>query len=366
MATLYQKYRPQRFADVAGQEVVKTTLQNELAAGTTVHAYIFAGPRAVGKTTTARLLARSLNCLNRKAGESEPCNECENCVAILAGKTLDVLEIDAASNRGIDNVRDNIMVAARVASAQLKHKVFILDEVHMLTIESFNALLKLLEEPPKNVVFILATTELHKVPATIVSRCQRFDFKRIAPDSLLARLKSLVEQESKKIDESVLSEIVRRTGGCARDAESLLGQVLSLGSVITAADAALVLPHSDYTRVKELACAMFAGVAPDAFAQIRRAVEEGADLPTFASDLTGYVRNLLMMKLGTDDAIPLTVEEAGEAMAVIASIAPERLVLALDYLIAAQKDVKWFTLPQVPLELAVARVIIDSERAQKA
>ncbi|MDO8304135.1 MAG: DNA polymerase III subunit gamma/tau, partial [Sedimentisphaerales bacterium] len=166
--SLYRTYRPQTFAEVAGQEHIKQAIQNEIANDSLVHAYIFSGPRAVGKTTTARILTRAINCLNRKAGESEPCNVCVACVAIHDNKTLDVIEIDAASHTGVDNVRDNIISAARVGRAGLSWKVFIIDEVHMLSTSAFNALLKILEEPPSNVLFILATTELHKVPATVV------------------------------------------------------------------------------------------------------------------------------------------------------------------------------------------------------
>jgi len=359
MSALYQKYRPIRFADVAGQEVVKTTLQNELAAGTTVHAYLFAGPRAVGKTTTARLLARSLNCLARKTGEWEPCNECETCSAILQGKVLDVLEIDAASNNGVDNVRENIMAAARVASAQVKYKVFILDEVHMLSIGAFNALLKLLEEPPANVVFILATTELHKVPATIISRCQRFDFKRIEPAAMLARLQELTKKEGKAVTDGVLHEIVKRAGGCARDAESLLGQILSLGDMIDEEAASVILPRSDYELVKRLARAMLTGESESSFTVVRDVVDQGIDITTFTADLMSYVREVLTIAIGVQAGIGVTTAEKADIQSWIVGIPPQRMVFALDYLISAQKEVKWVSLPQLPLELAIVRTLLS-------
>ncbi|MFA4943060.1 MAG: DNA polymerase III subunit gamma/tau, partial [Patescibacteria group bacterium] len=180
MATLYRQYRPQNFTEILGQNYIKTILQNEILSNKIAQAYLFCGPRAVGKTTMARVLAKAVNCSNLKEGEYEPCNECPSCVNINTGRNLDIIEIDAASNTGVDNVRDNIISSSRVGSNNSHYKVFIIDEVHMLSISAFNALLKVLEEPPQHVIFILCTTEIHKVPNTIISRCQRFDFKRIS------------------------------------------------------------------------------------------------------------------------------------------------------------------------------------------
>ena len=179
MSTLYRKYRPQTFGEVVNQNHVKITLQNEIQAGKIAHAYLFCGPRAVGKTTIARVFAKAVNCTNRKEGDFEPCNKCDNCQSIFDGRNLDVIEIDAASHTGVDNVRENIIASARVAPSNYKYKVFIIDEIHMLSASAFNALLKTMEEPPAHAIFILCTTEVHKVPTTIISRCQRFDFKRI-------------------------------------------------------------------------------------------------------------------------------------------------------------------------------------------
>src|SRR5690242_6333091 len=228
MSLLYRKYRPKTFADVAGQEHVKAVLKNEAAAGRAAHSYLFAGPRGVGKTSLARIFAKALNCVSR-AKDGDPCGVCEACQEIAEGRALDVIEIDAASHTGVDNVREEIVEHARFAPAKLAWKVFIIDEVHMLSTSAFNALLKTLEEPPDKVVFILATTELHKLPATVISRCQRFDFRRIDQAALTARLKGLAEKEGYAVDADVLETIARSSDGCLRDAESLLSQLLALG-----------------------------------------------------------------------------------------------------------------------------------------
>ena len=202
---LYRKYRPQIFAELVGQNHIKTTLQNELATGKVAHAYLFSGPRGLGKTTVARLLAKAVNCLKRQAGESEPCNQCDACKEIVDNRSLDVIEIDAASNTGVDNVRENIIGNSRFTPTSRKYKVFIIDEVHMLSLSAFNALLKTLEEPPPYAIFILATTEIHRVPPTIISRCQRFDFRKVGLADVVERLNKIVNAEKRKVDQEDLS-----------------------------------------------------------------------------------------------------------------------------------------------------------------
>ncbi|PIT89446.1 MAG: DNA polymerase III, subunit gamma and tau, partial [Candidatus Levybacteria bacterium CG10_big_fil_rev_8_21_14_0_10_36_7] len=187
---LYRKYRPQVFSDIVGQNHIKVTLKNEIETGSLGHAYLFSGPRGSGKTTTARIFAKALNCLNRKKNESEPCNKCESCREIIDGNSLDLLEMDAASHTGVDNVRENIIHNSRFTPVKRKYKIFIVDEVHMLSISAFNALLKTLEEPPSYVVFILATTETHKIPLTIKSRCQHFSFGRVGVEDMISKLKT--------------------------------------------------------------------------------------------------------------------------------------------------------------------------------
>ncbi|MBT7007089.1 DNA polymerase III subunit gamma/tau, partial [Candidatus Falkowbacteria bacterium] len=197
---LYRKYRPQAFGDVTNQNHIKLTLQNEIESDKIGHAYLFCGPRGTGKTTLARIFSKTVNCLDKK-NNNEPCNGCDSCNEINDGKSMDIIEIDAASHTGVDNVRENIISNARFTPTSRKYKVFIIDEVHMLSISAFNALLKILEEPPQYVIFILATTEIHKVPNTIISRCQRFDFKKIIFNELVDRLRWICTQEGVSVDE---------------------------------------------------------------------------------------------------------------------------------------------------------------------
>ena len=226
--SLYLKYRPQQFNDLYGQNHIKITLQKGIELNKIAHAYIFCGPRGTGKTTSARLIAKSLNCLNFDTNNNEPCNTCDICSDINNGSLVDVLELDAASNRGIDEIRE-LRDSVQFAPYKAKNKVYIIDEVHMLTNEAFNALLKTLEEPPKNVYFILATTEVHKIPDTIISRCQRFDFKKISDEFILERLRFISKSEDLKLDDDVLNIVVKKANGGMRDAISLLDQVAASG-----------------------------------------------------------------------------------------------------------------------------------------
>src|SRR5215475_7249485 len=221
-----RKFRPQVFEDVIGQKPIVQTLQNAIQMGRIGHAYLFSGPRGVGKTTTARLLAKGLNCVTGPT--ITPCNNCPSCLEIAAGQSMDVLEIDAASNTGVDNVRE-LRENARYAPSRDRHKIFIIDEVHMLSTSAFNALLKILEEPPPHVVFIMATTERHKLPATILSRCQQFVFRTISPADIQAHLREIADRENAKIDDQGLSYIVKAAEGSMRDAQSLLDQIISFG-----------------------------------------------------------------------------------------------------------------------------------------
>lgn len=354
--SLYRKYRPLVFKDIAGQEHIKQTLQNEIAMGSTVHAYLFSGPRAVGKTTTARIFARAVNCAKRKDGESEPCNVCEPCESILQSRALDMMEIDAASHTGVDNVRENIIAAARVANATLKVKIFVIDEVHMLSTSAFNALLKLMEEPPAHVVFILATTELYKVPATIISRCQRFDFKKIVPADMEKRLKKIVKLEKKEIDEDILDDIIRLSEGCERDAESLLGQILSLDEKkIDRHTADVVLPRSNRESVRIIAECIAKKDTPSALAAVQAAIDDGVDMFTFLNDIIEYFRKALILKSGAGEILGATKHEFDELLKYTERFDAEGVIQIIEYFSAAQRDLRYASLPQLPLEIAVVR-----------
>lgn len=352
--TLYRKYRPQCFADVAEQEHVLRTIQQQLAKNTVAHAYLFSGPRGTGKTTIARLLAKALNCENRKAGESEPCNTCSSCTDFASGRFMSCIEIDAASQTGVDNVRDNIIENARFAPSRGSFKVFILDEVHMLSGSSFNALLKTLEEPPAHAIFILATTELHKIPATIASRCQRFEFHRVPPVVMMPRLKKIAEAEGFTIDDDVLAQIARLSEGCLRDAESLLGQVLALGEKnVTLAVASLVLPMTNIAVVTDIVDAVAANDAQKALKIVGTFVADGGSVKHLIEELLEYVRTVMFAAFGdtTIDAYDAKTIERLKTAGSMFGIT--RSQMFLDALLSARTRSSLPAIPQIPLEIAI-------------
>src|SRR3989338_5367599 len=358
--TLYRKYRPQTFKEVVGQNHIKTTIQNELETNKVAHAYLFSGPRGLGKTTMARLLAKAINCLNRKDGQSEPCNTCNSCLEIKDSRSLDVVEIDAASHTGVDNVRENIIANSRFTPTSRKFKVFIIDEVHMLSISAFNALLKTLEEPPSHAMFILATTEIHKVPQTIISRCQRFDFRKVSNKDLLQRLSHIVEQENKKVDDIVLENIVRHAEGCIRDAESLLGQILSLSDKkITAEQSELVIPASHFDLVLQLIEHLIKSNASESITLINRLVQEGVDLQRFTDDLIEVLRKILLIKIGSQlneftSGLNKDLEE--KISTISKNINLSDLTEMIDIFIKVKQELKSAEINQLPLEIAVIKI----------
>jgi DNA polymerase III subunit gamma/tau len=365
MATLYRKYRPQTFAEAVGQNHIKLTIQSELATGKVAHAYLFCGPRAVGKTTFARLLAKSVNCLNRKDGQFEPCDKCESCQEITINRALDIIEIDAASNTGVDNVRENIIASARVSPSKSKYKVFIIDEVHMLSISAFNALLKVLEEPPQRVIFILCTTETHKVPATIISRCERFDFRRIGMSDIVKKLSHIIREEKIKIDKEILEAIARQSEGHMRDAESLLGQLVAIGGQeITKEEADLVIPRSAIGEIVKLLECLAKKDASTAIALVNKMLDDGVDLEKFALDLVELLRKILIYKinpvlgekLGLDigETYELKVNELKKDLSI------ERIVAILEKVIFAKSEMRSAFITQLPLEMAIAELCLDS------
>jgi len=364
MATLYRKYRPQTWQEVVGQNHIKITLQHEIASGKVGQAYLFCGPRGVGKTTVARVLAKSVNCQKRKEGRFEPCNSCDSCEDIVKSKSLDIIEIDAASHTGVDNVRENIIAASRVSPSRDKNKVFIIDEVHMLSISAFNALLKILEEPPENVIFVLCTTEVHKVPATIVSRCERFDFKRISMKDVVKKLQLIANSDNIKVSARILQAVARHSEGHMRDAESVLGQMVAIGGhEISDEDADLVIPRSDLNEVVNLINYIMRKDAGQGIALANKLIDEGVDLKNFLSDLIEMLRKLILMKISTQLADKISHEWGEHIEKELNQIARDttvdRLVKVIEKMLAVRNELKSSFIVQLPLEIAITELCLS-------
>lgn len=362
---LYRTYRPQTFADLIGQNPIRVTLENEIEHNRIAHAYLFSGPRGVGKTTTARLLAKAVNCVNRKG--AEPCNTCDFCKEIANGRSLDLIEIDAASHTGVDNVRENIIENARFTPQRAKYKVFIIDEVHMLSVSAFNALLKTLEEPPEHVIFILATTELHRLPETIISRCQRFDFKRVGLDDMVKRLESLIKSEKIKVDDVILQTIAKRAEGSVRDAEVLLAQIMALGEKhITEKTASVVIPRSNVEMIVELFRRLMHNEAPAALITINKLIDEGVNLASFTKDLVEFLRTLLLLKVtGTiDTTSSLVIDQkiARDLHKELEFVSVGRLIRMIEVFSQKMRELRYASIAQLPLELGVLELTLVTDR----
>ncbi len=361
MATLYRKYRPQNWEEVVNQNHIKVTLTQEIAASRTAHAYLFSGPRGVGKTTIARVLAKSVNCENIQAGQYEPCGKCSSCREVTSGRDLDIIEIDAASHTGVDNVRENIIAAARISPSRGKYKVFIIDEVHMLSISAFNALLKILEEPPSSVIFVLCTTEVHKIPTTIISRCERFDFKRINVSDLVKKLTFIVRKENIKVDKKILEAIARHSEGHMRDAESLLGQVVAIGGAeISQTEADLVIPRSDINEVLNLLEALTRHDAASAIELVNKLIDEGLDLKRFLTDFLEMMRKLLLIKINPTLVDRLGLEMGEQLQSRLKTVSDSTSIPAVIRTIEefqkAKNSLTSSFISQLPLEIAIVRL----------
>jgi DNA polymerase-3 subunit gamma/tau len=305
---LYRKWRPQRWEEVAGQEHVIRPLQNAIKAERVAHAYLFAGPRGTGKTTTARLLAKAVNCLAESPSE-RPCGICENCVAIAEGSFLDLIEIDAASNTSVDDVRD-LRDRINFAPNKGRFKVYIVDEVHMLSTAAFNALLKTLEEPPSHAIFILATTEVHKIPATVLSRCQRHEFRRLPLSIIYEYLSLKVGQEGLSVEPDALDLIARQATGSLRDAISLLDQLTSTGEVVSRAYAELILGTAPHEAVGAIIAAIVDDQVGQGLTVINEAIDHGADPRQLARQIVDYLRGLLLIQMDSTDLLDRPNEES--------------------------------------------------------
>jgi DNA polymerase III subunit gamma/tau len=351
-----RKYRPQTFDDIVGQTHVTRTLKNAVEQNRLAHAYLFVGPRGTGKTSTARILAKALNCIHGPT--VTPCGKCDNCREIAGGNSLDVIELDAASNRGIDDVRelrDNV----RYAPAKGRFKIYIIDEVHMLTKEAANALLKTLEEPPKHVIFCLATTEPEKLPITILSRCQRFDLHRIATNLIAQQLQSIATNEKLTVAAAAAHAIARGAEGGMRDAESMLDQLVAFcGEKIEEADVLNVFGFTSQQMVANFVGRILRGETADALALLHEQCEAGKDMMKLMSDTIAYLRDLLVFKVKPD---ALSDEASAETRAALAEQAPlletDRVLELIDQFAVAEGRMKWAPNKKLHFEVAVIRAI---------
>src|SRR5512137_3005800 len=320
---LARKYRPQTFGEMSGHEHVVRTLSNALASGRLAHAFLFTGPRGVGKTTAARLVAKAVNC--EKGPTASPCGACVACVEIAEGRSVDVIEIDAASNNGVDNVRD-IVEGVKYRPARDKFKVFVVDEVHMLSTGAFNALLKTLEEPPPHVVFVLATTDVHKVPETIVSRCQRFDFRRLDVKEIAGRLASVADAEEMRLSPAALALVARAAEGGMRDALSLLDRVrASCGDAPGDAEVSEAIGAVDAAAVSRIAAAMLARDGAAILAEVARLHERGLEMRRVAEELVRWLRDVTVARLAPSVPLDLPESEQREVLAQAAAADPTHL-----------------------------------------
>lgn len=353
---LYRKWRPQKFEDLCGQEQITITLKNELRSNKLSHAYLFCGTRGTGKTSTAKLLAKAVNCKSPK--DHNPCNDCESCKSINEGNSIDVYEIDAASNRGIDDIR-NLREAIKFTPTLGKYKVYIIDEVHMLTNEAFNALLKTLEEPPEYVLFILATTEPHKLPATILSRCQRFDFKRISVENIVGRLSVVCREEGLEAEEDALRVIARNCDGAMRDALSILDQCSVYGDKNIIHDTVLkVMGIVNNEYLFKIAESVHKEDASCAITIIDEIASGGKDINQFIRDLLMHYRNLLMTKVvsKSEDVIDMSREGIERLKKLSGEYDKNNIIRCIDILAELENEAKWSGNPRILLEIAVIRM----------
>lgn len=354
---LYRKWRPKTFRDVIGQEPVTRTLRNEIVSGKTGHAFLFCGSRGTGKTTTARILSRALNCEHPVDGD--PCNECETCRGILSGEIMDIVEIDAASNNGVDNIRD-LRSDARFAAASARYKVYIIDEVHMLSSGAFNALLKLLEEPPEGIVFILATTETHKVPATILSRCQRFDFRRITSEDIKKRVAFVAAQEAIELTDGACALIAKSADGALRDALSLLDQCSALGKDVTEDAVYDLLGLTDKGFLYRVVRSVATDDTVRALELADEFVASGKSPAKLIESLTDYITTLLRFRVTGTVFYDTAASEEEEIRLVSGELTPERMMYCIDILTKTAASLKYMTGDRVMLDVAILKMCMPA------
>ncbi len=362
---LYRKYRPQNFSEVVGQDHITNILKNAIATNKIAHAYLFCGPKGSGKTTVARLLAKAINCEDKSS--SEPCNKCSSCKDVIDNRAMDILEVDAASHRGIDEIRE-LRESVHFAPSKLKYKVFILDEAHQLTSGAANAFLKMLEEAPSHVIFILATTEPQKMISTIISRCQRFDFRKISVLEITKKLEKIVKKEKGRVEKEVLSIIASLAGGSMRDAESTLSQVLSFApkdGEIKKEDIKSFLGIVEREVVGDFIDTLIEDKAIEALSVIEKILSQGTSPENFYSNLIYYLREMMVLKIISrkeSDAksltssllVKFTEEEVERIKKQIELLTIEDIKKIIDSFFQAGERIKYSPLPQLPLEVAVA------------
>ncbi len=360
---LYRKYRPQVWDDVVSQDQVVHVLKNAIRTGRVGHAYLFSGPRGTGKTTVARILARAVNCLDTNL-DNRPCDKCENCIAVNEGHFMDLIEIDAASNTSVDDIRelrDNI----NFSPVKGRMKVYIIDEVHMLSTAAFNALLKTLEEPPSHAMFILATTEIHKIPATVLSRCQHHEFRRIPVTDIVNRLQDICSKENIKCDPDALKLVARQSTGAMRDAISMLDQLASAGEEITLTEAQNVLGTATNQAVVGLADAIINRDPAAGLTALHNAMDSGTDSRQLARQTVDYMRQLLILRIGTNETLEISAESRAQMLQQAQKVDPDRLVKIIQDFNEAAVDSRLSWHPGLNLELALTKCCEPDEKPQQ-
>ena len=355
---LYRKFRPQRFEDVVGQEHITQTIKNQIKSGRIAHAYLFSGGRGSGKTSTAKILSRAVNCLHPVDGE--PCNECEICKQALEGNLIDISEIDAASNNGVDNIRD-IREEVEFIPTTAKYRVYIIDEVHMLSTGAFNALLKTLEEPPKHVIFILATTEPQKLPVTILSRCQRFDFKRISIENIIKRLNIICNESNIEIEDAALKIIAKMSDGAMRDAISILERCIADGEQKITEDKIRELvgiPEFDY--LIDISTDLLLNNASKILQDAEKIINDGKDIEVFTWEEIKFIRDLLMLEI-SEDLVVYKDEEKERMKQLVNKASKERLLSLITDLSTLQNNMKWASDREVIFEAGLIKIALQGE-----